>query len=1306
MITLKKRTSTFSLTAAAVTVVVGVLAAGAWFARIALITYLSSPHTYGDVEVTPYGYNLGGLLTHSWDSVTVKQGENVFTVRKFDLDVTILGDSPNGTISLDEFSASIKTNADASKKKTKEPLGEIEFPEKAKFYIPVNVSAKNIAVDVNAESASAMHWQATDFTVKSEGLQQASIKLENIKGDFLAETASLDIKADFSSPNIALNGKISAGKDDISLDTQIPKNDMTSIKTKVNLEVKSPEKWIPVKIPPAVPTIGAVKVKGEASIDLKTGKPKYDLNLKTRFGAFWPIMETTANINLRGDDANYHFLAHLDNDEGGHIELEGDLDKNLDGDITGSIAYMSSIFGPQMMPLDMKLHSAHKEGDRIDVSIETRQGSTIDAIVNLNEKIDVTFNGDISPYEPWALDWNSGNVILKNRFTLDGRFYDGRVHAKAKIPNIEFAYQMKADSMEVEFDLSKNGLEFTNGIIFGEKDTFDFFGDIMWNHEEPHTSWDVTQRNGGHAFAYITWTDSTTIQVQMDSLDITTIPFAQIDLKNLDGTVSGAWRHNFTDKIGKLDVFAEGNYAPFEIRAHIKARQDKDSIFIDKFQAMQDKNLVEAEATFILPNDSNPNFKPTGFLPIQILQAWASAKDFSIPVLLEPLNDSTLADGLMNGDMSYEEGKGLLGNIDFTQLKFNKISPSALKVDKVNLFAEANKVEVNSYVNIGNGGWAGSTQIILSNIFSPVRHVSASHSTDYGGDVTIEGDIDSTFIFTGKANVSGTWFVPGIKSEIQKTDLQIDINAKLKEGLKGFTAEITSDSTLYQLPKMSRIIPFRIRGHLENGLAELTEFSTHNTRGETVSATAAFSLDSMKLERLNISSDQFSLKTGQHSIVVKDVSGSASDNETEMVFSLSLPSIQYNFFDETFGEGEIQAQSNLDFTIPRSTGDRLQNNSITGSLVVDKMLYHKALEFQITPTSLNRILTMFNNFITKLRKTEIQETKISTSSPINLMVHVNDSQRDSVAIVTPFATFPFTFDIWVLGNTNRPLLRGDVTNANTGFIGVQDLYEFEINSLSISWMDVPWQHGIIDVSSAQELPYCDDTGSKEGETCPINFDITGTITNPQPTPSSNCGTESSAAATYYNIILGCIADNNDESTDWNKIAGKAIGKVLSSTANKTLGGEYIGDIDMKVMLFSNNTTGDKDSSYFKVPISLDRWVKDLSLIFGYTQDQSLNPTYDQALQFGVNYTLPVFKDKSYSHKNHINPSLYLNGLLISKQYITNTGANSNENRLEKNIGLNYGYKFWNACLLGIGYCETISTSSSLKEKINSKEAEK
>ena len=114
------------MTAAIVTVVVGVLALGAWFLYVAFTTYLSSPHTYGDVEVTPYGHQLGGLLTHSWDSVVVKQGNNTYTVRDFSMDVSIFGDNKGANVSLGELEAQIKTDPNAkSDKKPKTPMDAI-----------------------------------------------------------------------------------------------------------------------------------------------------------------------------------------------------------------------------------------------------------------------------------------------------------------------------------------------------------------------------------------------------------------------------------------------------------------------------------------------------------------------------------------------------------------------------------------------------------------------------------------------------------------------------------------------------------------------------------------------------------------------------------------------------------------------------------------------------------------------------------------------------------------------------------------------------------------------------------------------------------------------------------------------------------------------------------------------------------------------------------------------------------------------------------------------------------------------------
>ena len=470
-------------------------------------------------------------------------------------------------------------------------------------------------------------------------------------------------------------------------------------------------------------------------------------------------------------------------------------------------------------------------------------------------------------------------------------------------------------------------------------------------------------------------------------------------------------------------------------------------------------------------------------------------------------------------------------------------------------------------------------------------------------------------------------------------------------------------------------------------MLEMNEISTQNEFGDLLIATLLYDLQQMRLEAIDISTEKYTLEMDSHIITLRNVTSHLEDSEDQMSIVTNIPTIQYKFNDETFGTANLIGKSDITLNIPHTQERQIKNKSVSGNFIIDKLVYRKDLDIEITPSSLDKLLSMLNNAIANLRNKEKTEAKISVSSPIDLSFHISDSQKDSVEIISPFASFPLTLDITVLGTTNRPLLRGDVTNADNGFIGVKDIYEFDLNTFNISWNDVPWQHGVIDVSSSQELPYCTETEDKDKETCPINLDIQGTITNPQPIPSSNCGTESTAADTYRNIFLGCVATESGVSADWNKLAGKAIGKFISSTANKTLGGDYIGDIDMKVMLF-DNSGNDKDSSYVKVPISLDRWVKNLSLIFGYTQDQSQSPTYDQALQFGASYTLPVFQDKEYSHKNHFSPSLSLNGQIVRKQYQFSTGED-NDSRIEKNIGVNYTYKFWNPCILGIGHCETV-----------------
>ena len=1286
---MKSILSIFFVKAVVTTAIVGAVALGVWYVHFAIEEILSTPHTFGNLTITPYGHRQNNLLEHFYDSIHVQQGESSYMIRGPHLDITPFGDNRGILLEANEVSANFVAEPDTTSKakdtKPAKALEAIEFPDNIRVPFPARVRVGKL--DFNMGD---MGWSAQNIDVQNVDEKIVTVSADSIKGDYVKDPASLQLEADFTNKNLIVNGKIKTQNDYINLTASAPKKDLTQLKASTNVNVKEPLKWVPMKLSKAIPAITNLNLNGNVSTSLTKKSLQYNFTLKTHIGEYWPFLPLDATIKVNGTPKQTNIETNFRNNEGGSMSLDGTIDDKLDFDFSGEIANMSAMYGPQMMPMDMDIQSITKTGDNIDASIETREGSIIKAHVKTKDSLKVFFAANLSAMEPWALDWVRGNVEIGKNPKIIGSFQNNKLRAYVKIDSIINAYHLKADSLRLQLvlDLGRGFIDFPKATIYTPNEEFSITGDVDYHEPTLRTSWHLKQKNGGSASTTVHVGDSLMIWAEADHAELSTIPFSDIEISDqFKGSVTGSIAYNLDSRVGEAELDIDGNVEPFIVHGHTKIRESGDTIVIDTAVFMHNSNKVAMEGTFVLPNDSNPNFKPTAMLPIQILHAWTSAEDFNLPILLEPLGDTTLASGSFNGEISFKEESGLQGNIDFKNLKFNNIPPELLKIQQMNVSARKNKIELVTDFEIMNGTWTGNTNIVVDDIFEPTRKVKLTYLSPNSGYIKSEGILNNDLDFLGTINLGGMWLIPETRAEIARTDLKIDVQATLREGLKGIKAQIWSDSTILKYSTFPNDFPIRLRGDLKDGMLEINEISTQNEFGDLLIATLLYDLQQMRLEAIDISTEKYTLEMDSHMLTLRNVTSHLEDSEEQMSIVTSIPSIQYKFNDETFGTANLIGKSDITLNIPHTQERQIKNKSISGNLTIDKLVYRKDLDIEITPSSLDKLLSMLNNAIANLRNKEKTEAKISVSSPIDLSFHVSDSQRDSVEVISPFASFPLTLDIWVLGTTNRPLLRGDITNADNGFIGVKDIYEFDLNAFNISWNDVPWQHGIIDVSSTQELPYCTETEEKEKETCPVNLDIQGTITNPQPIPSSNCGTESTAADTYRNIFLGCVATESGVSADWNKLAGKAIGKFISSTANKTLGGDYIGDIDMKVMLF-DNSGNDKDSSYVKVPISLDRWVKNLSLIFGYTQDQSQSPTYDQALQFGASYTLPVFQDKEYSHKNHFSPSLSLNGQIVRKQYQFSTGED-NDSRIEKNIGVNYTYKFWNPCILGLGHCETV-----------------
>lgn len=1256
----------------------------AWTLFYWLNNILENKQTYGSITIEPYQYSRENLLSHHWDSIHVYTPTLDFLIKKPHIRLfDVLSGKRSVLLKMEDLKCSI-SSASKDTSSSSFSLDSVKIPD-ISIPIPVFIELDLASIKID----SSFFWKTQNIKVHNESKNDISLSIQSIEGTYLAFPLNAEGDLSLNETEISSNLKIHSSKDQIKIKARSSREDLHSYKVTLDGSVQNPTQWLPSNtLPASLPTLSNLVIKADLSENEDHSDIVYNGSVKINTTPIWPLEALKNEISFNGNTKGIKANAILKNEEGGEIGINGNLDFNFDFNLNGYVRNMSAEFGPQIMPLDLQIHSAIKKGNRIDASIETRRGSEINAFIsNLDSNLKIDYNAIITPTESWALDWTRGNLILEDPTYISGFFQDGKLHAHAKIAPVPYAYAMKADSVMTDLVLNKDGILFSNTQIFTPSHLFSGSGEVIWADSLPHTAWNLSLPDGSSAKAWVDFGDSLKINAEAHDIEISTIPFAkQSALSKIKGSISGTWDHNFENNVGVAEIHASTMLNKFLIEGDLNVQQKQDTVFIKEAKIEHNRNKIEAEATFLIPNESSPK----GIFPVDILHAWVSSYEFSIPLLLQPLQDSTFKRAFFSGDLAYSKQFGLQGNINFDQILFNNISEDLLSIQRINLFAEKNKAELNAHVKIGNGGWDGNTQIILSDLFNPKRHLNISHVTENGGVIWADGFIDTSLTYNGSIQTKGSWFLPANAGEITQSDLKVDIRIPLKKGLSQIEAQFYSDNSTYKIPSINKIIPFSFHGQMKDNVVSVTNIKTINKKGEEINASAQFNIKQKELEAIRFYSERYSFTYDSiHSVEIKNLFGQMEDFSDEFIISSDLFEIDYNVNTPSLGQAVAKLRGKLNAHFPHSKGNSIENASIDGSIFIDKAVYKKNFDIDISPKSIDRLLSLFKNMIQKFRKKTIETANIVGGRPTNLSIHISDSQKDSVALVTSIAKLPLTTDIWLLGTTQHPILRGDVTSSGEGFLGIEKLYEFDLNNFRIYWPDVSWQKGLLNISSSQDLPYCNVTDDNdEDETCPINLNIMGTINAPQIIPSSSCANESSAANMYYNIFLGCISDENSSSaTDWNKLAGKAIGKALSSTANKTLGTNFIGDIDMKIQLFNSTNTSEKDSTYFRLPISLDRWVKNLSIIFGYTQDQSENPSYDQSLEIGVNYTLPVFDEKENNHPEHLDPKLTFNGILKSKQYISNTGTSNSESRVEKNIGFNYSYRFWSPCILGFGQCK-------------------
>lgn len=1263
-----------------VAVFVGSLLALAWLGFYFVNRYLDSPHSYGNVSVVPHGHRSRGLLEHGWDSIRV-EGPGFKTRIQSPRVTARLTLSPKEDFVRVE-AGGIRAEIDPSKIPKSADTAAFSVPD---VHLPLDVRAQILEAEIAVAHAGS--WRVDSIGLESTGDQALSLSFQNARGSHLGKSVSGDAGLSWRGEFLSANAHVTAEDDSLSLSLNAPRESPGNLSGTLEAKAKDPNLWALGKIPKPL-TVKNSRVRANFSAQAGTGKFSFDANVRADIGKIWPLPRLRANLDISGNEKlNFNVRGRLSGKKRGQeISLKGSVDKDLQGTLDVGVRGIEAIFGPEMQPLDGKFHVKKTSEDFLTAHAVTRAGSIVDAKISglsKGRKFRIDYTGDIAEDEPWAVRWSGDNLKFGCRPQVVGNFEDGKMHADVSIAPVKYAYFMSAESLFTSLTLDKRGIDFERGFIRAKKDDFTFTGDVKWEDSIPHTSWEVHQSDDGYAKAFISFEKR--LESEAHSVVIANIPFADTNIfRGFTGTVSGTFREDFNTYTGELDATGETQIAQTFIQSEFKAHNTRDSLVLDHAAITAGKNAIEIEASALLKYDSVQG----KFTQIQLADIWASTEKFDIPLLLAPYEKSPLSNGIFSGSVSFRKGSGVQGSLQFTDLALKNVSHEFFSIPKLDVFAEKEKMQISGTVQAGQGLWNGDLQIDINGLLNPVHRIFAYFTTPVGGTFWLDGTIDSTFKWMGKAQLSGAWFLPANLGEISYTDFKADASGDLKFPIDSLKLSFESDSTAIDTKRGFPILPISFSGNFENGVFRIPSAKLENQRGEFIEADASYDLKNKKLGSVHVGTERFSLVWNQiHEVAFSRVSGLFEDSDKEFTLRLNLDSVAYRLNKPDWGRADASAHGTAVLHLPHAVDGSFANSSVEANILIDRALYKNEFSVDLGFGSLSKISATLSNFFTRIRRTKVTVRKTAAKSrPVNLSIHVSDSGKDSVAVVTNLANFPLTADLWILGTSDHPLLRGDINNSGGGTIGLEKLFQFDLETFAVSFADVPWNRGTVNISSVQNLPYCKTSDNRESdETCPVHLDILGSIVAPKPVPSANCGVDDSPASLYYSVLLGCISDEETSTIDRNKVAGKLIGSVLTSTANKTLGGEYVGDIDMKFKLFNEETIAEKDSSYLMIPISLDRWVKDLSLVFGYKQDQSETPTYDRALEAGLTYIIPAFTEEDKTkNPEHYNSQLDFSANLVQKNYITT--SDEDESRLEKNVGFNYRYQFWSPCLLGIGKC--------------------
>jgi hypothetical protein len=1272
--------------------------------KMRIFFFLSNPIDLGEVHIIPKGFQMDSPFRFKWGSIkiVINGVELFFKNPKIFLDPMLGYRRELLSVSIDSIYAGI--NPEMFTNSSKSNLEHISHPDlRLPFRLSVNVNKAEVDVK------NVGNWGLDSLVAVKSGRQKRFyIRAKDIRGSHLAR--NLFLNADYSWNELFSDASISISDrigDSLAFILNAPRERLENLSANIKVDIENLPFWLKDKWPAKAPEIKKIALRSNISYNILTNKMDFNLELITKISELWQLPAFDASITAYGSDLNIaQSEISLKGKNGESVRFKGSIDRNLDGGGELEVKGINITLGPETLPTDVKFHRIAKKGSSVYADFTTGAGSNFTAkMADLNKPI-IVFSADLAPKEPWAVQWTRDMVKLANPTILTGSFSFEEILLKANLKTkVPFAYYAAADELEVSLWLNPYGIHFPKGTIKRNGYKNAFTGEVMWSEE--YFTFKLNQQNGGEAKVYGKF--SPRIDLNLQNVNTLELPFADTAmLKGYNGFVSGNWNHDFNNKKGNASVSLSTVIQDLTINAKAYIEMLNDSLIVKDFEIEQEKKKIKGSLFAQLPTETGKNF--------EILQASVNIPNMNLVSLLAAFKDSTLLSGYADGNLAYSKKTGLAGDLILSKIMLRGLDSSIMSFSNFHLKALGQSAKVFVRVFLGDGLWNGNLEASIDKIGQksdlPIFISYSADNIDNVGSLSFEGflskDLEKIF---GNIRILGDWFLPNGIGEIKKANINIYARTILgKNALDSLSAKFNTGQNIYEFGIFK--IPFEFSGQIRRGMLLADSIFVYGQNDEKIMAKLQFDLDKAVLKDLSFNTELFTLfLLNEHWITIKNGTGSTRlDNDGITIFA-ELPSISYRMESGDYGVVIANLKGQAAYRFPFHTGQSQTNPSIIGNFEIGKASYKNTI-LSLDPIHLNKTLRTIGKFIESLFK----EKKVSTTEmqalkgrPTTLNIKIQTG-REEATVSSNLAEFAFSVNLTAQGTTRNILLSGDINAIGNGKIGYNSLTMFDMSFFRLYWRDSPIKDGKIELRAYNDYPLC----SAMDENCTIFIDIDGQLTKLNMQPTTNCNIEASPALIYYSMLFGCVstADYESKGFDFFKLRNKSFGIAMSSLGNRALGTNVIGDLDFKWSIADlGDIPQEQDTNYIRIPISVSKWlssfkrvptsvskwVSNLEVVLGYTNDISLDPRYYESYELGFRYSLPIF-DPNEINSNFIDPSLDISTNLVMRSYQSKMESGQDEARLEKNIGLSYRHKFWDPCLLGVGYCKA-------RETINGKENE-